>query len=352
MKKYTLFFTLLLSAFISNAQLYSSGNNLISGNNVGIGTNAPIYTLESRQFNNTDWCIRTTNTAGTSRSAFRIQNEDSIWGQLDFFKFGKNYGGTFMGISRNNMGGLNSLTGPFVLNCGARMVFGTSLVASPYTQTPRFMIDSFGKINIGAPTDLISIGTTTIAPMEKLHVNGTGTATNIKITNATMGHTTTDGLDIRTTGNTASIINRENSTLGLGTNNTNRMTIDAAGNVIIGSTTTPAGYKLYVETGILTEKVKVAVKTSANWADYVFADNYELQPLKSVEQYIQKNKHLPGIPSAEQVVESGLDLASMDAKLLEKIEELTLHMIKMEKQLDQLKAENEQLKKNSSNAVK
>ncbi len=103
--------------------------------------------------------------------------------------------------------------------------------------------------------------------------------------------------------------------------------------VSIGNVTTPAGYKLYVEQGILTEKVKVAIKTSANWADYVFEKDYKLTTLPKVEQFIIKNKHLPGIPSATEVVKNGIDLAEINAKLLAKVEELTLYMIDFNKQL-------------------
>lgn len=103
----------------------------------------------------------------------------------------------------------------------------------------------------------------------------------------------------------------------------------------------PTGYSLFVENGILTEKVKVAVKTTANWADYVFAEDYKLKSLEEVETFVNANKHLPGVPSAKEVVANGLDLATMDAKLLEKIEELTLYMIELKKQNDMLATKND-----------
>lgn len=99
----------------------------------------------------------------------------------------------------------------------------------------------------------------------------------------------------------------------------------------------PAGYKLYVADGILTEKVKVAVKNSDEWADYVFAQDYKLRSLDEVKQFVNEHKHLPGVPSATDVVKQGVDVGQMQAKLLEKIEELTLYML-------QLKEENQQLK--------
>ncbi len=96
-------------------------------------------------------------------------------------------------------------------------------------------------------------------------------------------------------------------------------------------------YKLYVADGILTERVKVALQGTGQWADYVFEEDYELLQLEEVEKFINKNGHLPNVPSAQQVVDAGIDVAQMDAKLLEKIEELTLYVIELKKEIDQLK---------------
>lgn len=74
-----------------------------------------------------------------------------------------------------------------------------------------------------------------------------------------------------------------------------------------------------------------------NVADYVFDDNYELKSLSDVEAYVKENKHLPGIPSAKEFSENGMNVSEMSNLLLEKIEELTLHIIKLQKELDDLK---------------
>lgn len=109
---------------------------------------------------------------------------------------------------------------------------------------------------------------------------------------------------------------------------------------------TPVGYRLIVQDGILTEKIKVALKTSAtDWADYVFAKDYTLMPLDKVEAFIHANKHLPNVPSADEMVKDGLDVSKTSKMLMEKIEELTLYMIEMNKEIKALKAENEKLKK-------
>lgn len=122
------------------------------------------------------------------------------------------------------------------------------------------------------------------------------------------------------------------------------------GNMRIGNVTTPVGYKLYVEQGILTEKVKVAVSSSPAWADYVFAADYDLKPLSEVEVFIKENKHLPNVPSASELVKDGLDLGKMQATQMEKIEELTLYMIEMKKEIETLKKENQSFKTLVSNA--
>lgn len=106
--------------------------------------------------------------------------------------------------------------------------------------------------------------------------------------------------------------------------------------VKIGNVTTPVGYKLYVEEGILTERVQVALKSSADWADYVFAEDYELLPLEEVAEFIEENKHLPNVPSAEELAGKGIDMAKMDAKLMEKIEELTLYVLQLKESNDVL----------------
>lgn len=96
-------------------------------------------------------------------------------------------------------------------------------------------------------------------------------------------------------------------------------------------------YGLIVERGILTEKVRVAIKGTPEWSDFVFADDYHLMPLKKLEQFIEAENHLPEIPSAEEVVKEGIDVAQMQAKLLQKIEELTLYVIQQQKEIDGLK---------------
>ncbi len=75
-----------------------------------------------------------------------------------------------------------------------------------------------------------------------------------------------------------------------------------------------------------------------SWSDKVFKSNYKLQDLKEVEKYINKNNHLPGIKSEEEIMENGYDVNETDAMLLEKIENLYLYIIQQQKEIDELKS--------------
>ncbi|ACU59998.1 hypothetical protein [Chitinophaga pinensis] len=117
---------------------------------------------------------------------------------------------------------------------------------------------------------------------------------------------------------------------------TEALTLTSTGTVGIGTTSTGV-HKLAVEGSIGARKVKV---TLTGWADFVFDPNYKLQPLSELENYIKTNRHLPDVPSATEVAKEGVDLGEMNKILLQKIEELTLHVIELEKKVKDLKAEN------------
>lgn len=126
----------------------------------------------------------------------------------------------------------------------------------------------------------------------------------------------------------------------------NALYITSAGNIGIG-TQTP-GAKLAVNgTGTFNGKVKcteVEVLLAA-WPDFVFKSDYNLRPLSEVEQFINVNKHLPGVPSEDVVLAKGANLGEMNSILLQKVEELTLYMIQLQKDNDALKARISNLEK-------
>lgn len=101
------------------------------------------------------------------------------------------------------------------------------------------------------------------------------------------------------------------------------------GNVGIG--TTAPTEKLAVNGNIRAKEIKVE---NSNWPDYVFTNTYQLPTLEETEQQILKLGHLPGIPSAAEVKEKGINLGDLNAKLLQKLEEVTLHLIELKKNND------------------
>jgi hypothetical protein len=118
--------------------------------------------------------------------------------------------------------------------------------------------------------------------------------------------------------------------ISTGTNSsTKQLTVLANGNVGIG-TTTPQD-KLAVNGNIVAQKVKV---TQTGWPDFVFDKNYPLPSLAEVEQFIQRERHLADIPSAEDIAKTGADLGDTQAALLKKVEELTLYIIEDHKQME------------------
>jgi hypothetical protein len=113
-------------------------------------------------------------------------------------------------------------------------------------------------------------------------------------------------------------------------------------NFALGRSTVPSGYKLAVEGHVRAREIRVDQDA---WPDYVFKSNYSLPTLEEVEKCINEKGHLPNIPSAKEVGENGIELGEMNKLLLEKIEELTLYVIKLEKNFSLQQEEIKRLKK-------
>lgn len=204
-----------------------------------------------------------------------------------------------------------------------------------WSNTGKFFIgdDANPTMFIGMGNGNVGIGTS--APASKLDIN---------ITSGT-GTTPQYGLLLKT----ASFSTEENATNSYflkAMDEGNQMTafiINGKGNVGIG-TDNPSSFKLAVEGSIAAREILVTLQTP--FPDYVFNSNYDLRNLDSLENFINKNKHLPGIPSATDVQKDGrIPLGEMNNKLLEKIEELTLYIIELNKKVQKLEQENKEIKK-------
>ncbi|WP_020595468.1 hypothetical protein [Spirosoma panaciterrae] len=104
------------------------------------------------------------------------------------------------------------------------------------------------------------------------------------------------------------------------------LTVDEKGDVTLGA-------------HLSATAMRVQPTSENQWADYVFAPAYKLPSLTEVEKYIQQNKHLPGIPSATEMVKQGADLTTLLATLVKQNEEMTLRLIEQQKRIEQLERE-------------
>lgn len=188
----------------------------------------------------------------------------------------------------------------------------------PIVWNTRFYVANSGNIGVGT--------TTPTGKLEISQVNAAGWSGNLKAARV-VSPDTSYYLDLNTY-----IIGAGNVGYHFSPNGNTGMVIATTGNVGIG-TTNPT-HKLAVKGTIRAQEIIV---DNTNWADYVFEDSYRLAPLREVEQHIKEKKHLPGIPSTAEVAANGVSMGDMQAKLLSKVEELTLHLIRLEKENNELR---------------
>ena len=115
-------------------------------------------------------------------------------------------------------------------------------------------------------------------------------------------------------------------------------TASYAGEVAVGTTSVPNGYKMAVDGKLITEEVRVEL--SGSWPDYVFKEGYDLPSLEEIKKHIQEKGHLPNIPSAKEAQAKGIEVGEMNRLLLEKIEEQMLYILKLEERIKALEKKN------------
>jgi hypothetical protein len=242
-------------------------------------------------------------------------------------------------------GNLTGTTNPATITMNANKSITANFISDPRCT----QLGWTSANGITTTTDKVAIGYTGAAFTDNLFVNGT-----VKILSPG-----SDGLEL---GGDNGFINRiraqssDNSQLALNANNGisldggnvtsiwiksfNDNTITMQCGILDVNATDASFYNLQANGTITTKEIIV---TADGWSDYVFDNNYKLKSLNEVKTFIDKNKHLPGIPDKKEVAAKGVNVGDMQAKLLEKVEELTLYLIEMKKENEILKSRIEKI---------
>lgn len=196
-------------------------------------------------------------------------------------------------------------------------------VADASATRPLVLQETGGNVGVGTTAPSIAGGYT-----PKLHLAGAYAAIALEATTPAEKW----GIGVDSTGALDIFKSTSNSYAG-------RLLITNAGNVGIG--TASPGSKLEVNGSV---RATSFISNSTTYADFVFKPDYKLRSLADLESAIRREGHLPDIPSEAEVMAHGVDLANQQAKLLQKVEELTLYVIEHQKELTQLREENAALR--------
>ena len=265
---------------------FNTGNDLnmilTDAGDLGIGTSTPSEKLDVRGNLSINGRDGATSNTGANLLLYGARNNDGMtFGQISFFNYdksGTNQDISLAGISAEKQGA-----------DGSKLVFSTAMDGD---KNGKMFIANDGRIGVGVSS-----------PAEKLHVAGNGIFSG----DLSIGKLSATNINVSGNGN-------------------------FTGDLSVGSSSSNKNLRLYG-----TAEVKeLHMDPTATWSDFVFEEGYDLPTLEEVNTFIQKNKHLPGIPSAKQVSEEGYNQSEVNALLLQKIEELTLYLI-------ELKQENQRL---------
>lgn len=259
---------------------------------------------------------------------FRVANG----GQTQMIASGDKYVATIRNTNNTYGNGLYIASGSGVAR--------TALVIDNGNGNRLFTVSNAGNVGLGTNSPLAQLHTTGTLRFENLANDNTKTRVLVMDVNGNASYRDASTLGGSGGSSISGSVNylakySGSSTIG------NSLVYDNGTSVGIGTINiNETGYKLFVESGVRTRKVKVDQGT---WADYVFETDYKLPTLAEVEAYIKTNKHLPDVPSAKEIEQNGLDLGDNQSLLLKKIEELTLYIIEQQKEITELKKQSKEI---------
>ncbi len=231
----------------------------------------------------------------------------------------------------------------FIQTISNDMLIGTNNINT----TGNFIVRTNGANRLTVtPQGFVGIGTT---PQWPLHLEGGNSAVSMLINNSGSN----DFILLRRGDEFIGNISCNNSNdLQIGALNrnillsaggANQVFIHSNGHVGIGTNYTHVDYRLAVLGKIIC--TDIGTIPFSDWPDYVFNKTYKLKPLNQVEKFIQNNHHLPNIPSSKEIEQKGIQLGDMQKRMMEKIEELTLYIIELNKKQEAFRSEITRLKK-------
>ncbi|MEO7308514.1 MAG: hypothetical protein ABIR78_05865 [Ferruginibacter sp.] len=316
-------------AFWNGASTLSSNSNLYwdnTNNRLGIGTAAPAYTLDvTGNWIRVGSFVNTSSTAlnfygvygsseVTPNYGFGVRGDGGsvgVYGSADKAGAGPRYG--LKGYGKN---GTNSNYGVWGSATGGTSAIGVYGTASGGYENWAGFFDGNIKLEAGDMT-----------------LNSTTGIINFLAAGVDKGFVQLSGNNLRM----GTFSSNTNGKFVVRTGGSDRVYVDGNGNVSVGTANVASGYIFNVGGKGIFEEVKVQLE--ASWPDYVFEEKYNLMPLNQLETFLNTNKHLPNIPKASEVKKNGIEVGEMERLLTEKVEELTLYIIAMKKEMDVLKTQ-------------
>ena len=305
---------LILSIIITSSSFGQLVNSLPDTGAVTIGTHTPEAGSQLTVNGNT-----------TLKNALEVQGDLVIEGQSILETYVRmpgiaNYAGeldNFEILVTDPSGNVTRITRDDLLHGLVALPEGIDACTTPYKESPKWYNAPY-KLFTACPDVNVGVGVTN--PKYLLHVEGEAYAVRLKVGD-------------KSAESTALI------SAFVGNNSQDLLTLGKK----IGEEDQTITFKIANDGTVYSHEINVRIPTS--FPDYVFDDDYDLMSLVSLEKYINKNKHLPNIPSASEIEREGLNIARFQYLMVEKVEELTLYSIGVDQKNKRLQNENEILKK-------